>query len=183
MSNEEIPAAPEKHKAGTAVTSKFTESDYKAAINPIMKKYPHLTFYGLSCHPYSQADRHRLLDFTNHVPFGIFSEYLKSFIPVWSKAEKLGNLIANCTGITGSEISQGIGYAVVIHHGCSIEFDLMHSGHLVFPPGYKKPKVKTVKCSKCSGTGLIKMQQGFFTIERTCPDCSSATDNTGSNSR
>ena len=28
-----------------------------------------------------------------------------------------------------------------------------------------------VTCSTCSGTGRVRSQQGFFTVERTCPSC------------
>ncbi len=33
---------------------------------------------------------------------------------------------------------------------------------------------RPVTCSTCSGNGKIRAQQGFFTIERTCPSCGGA---------
>ena len=30
---------------------------------------------------------------------------------------------------------------------------------------------KPVSCATCSGAGRVRMQQGFFTVERTCPSC------------
>jgi molecular chaperone DnaJ len=33
---------------------------------------------------------------------------------------------------------------------------------------------KPVNCRTCSGAGKVRAQQGFFTIERTCPTCSGA---------
>lgn len=35
----------------------------------------------------------------------------------------------------------------------------------------EKPKEK-VKCNTCSGQGSVREQQGFITIERSCPKCS-----------
>jgi molecular chaperone DnaJ len=34
-----------------------------------------------------------------------------------------------------------------------------------------EPGSKPEQCSTCSGAGKIRAQQGFFTIERTCPNC------------
>ncbi|MEL7485606.1 MAG: molecular chaperone DnaJ [Pseudomonadota bacterium] len=34
-----------------------------------------------------------------------------------------------------------------------------------------KPGAGPVTCGTCGGAGRVRMQQGFFTIERTCPDC------------
>ena len=31
-----------------------------------------------------------------------------------------------------------------------------------------------VKCSACGGMGKVRAQQGFFTVERTCPSCQGA---------
>lgn len=33
-------------------------------------------------------------------------------------------------------------------------------------------RIKPVQCSTCSGAGVIRSQQGFFTVERTCHTCS-----------
>lgn len=33
---------------------------------------------------------------------------------------------------------------------------------------------KVDKCRQCGGAGQIRMQQGFFTLSRTCPDCGGA---------
>ncbi|HJK87478.1 MAG TPA: molecular chaperone DnaJ [Candidatus Megaira endosymbiont of Hartmannula sinica] len=30
---------------------------------------------------------------------------------------------------------------------------------------------KTAMCKTCNGQGVVRMQQGFFAIEQTCPDC------------
>ncbi len=34
-----------------------------------------------------------------------------------------------------------------------------------------KDKSEPVNCTTCKGAGRVHMQQGFFTIERTCPNC------------
>ncbi|MFM9861930.1 molecular chaperone DnaJ [Pseudoxanthobacter sp. M-2] len=34
-----------------------------------------------------------------------------------------------------------------------------------------KPGSKPVPCRTCGGTGRVRAQQGFFTLERTCPTC------------
>ena len=34
-----------------------------------------------------------------------------------------------------------------------------------------KPGSSPVTCGTCRGTGRVRFQQGFFTMERTCPDC------------
>jgi len=34
-----------------------------------------------------------------------------------------------------------------------------------------KPGTKPEQCPTCSGIGKVRAQQGFFTIERTCPSC------------
>lgn len=34
-----------------------------------------------------------------------------------------------------------------------------------------KPGTGPTACQTCRGTGRVRMQQGFFTIERACPDC------------
>jgi molecular chaperone DnaJ len=34
-----------------------------------------------------------------------------------------------------------------------------------------KPGSKPVQCRTCSGSGRVRAQQGFFTLERTCPTC------------
>jgi molecular chaperone DnaJ len=37
-----------------------------------------------------------------------------------------------------------------------------------------QPGSKPVSCSTCKGHGRVRAQQGFFTIERTCPSCQGA---------
>jgi molecular chaperone DnaJ len=37
-----------------------------------------------------------------------------------------------------------------------------------------EPGSKPVNCTTCNGDGRIRQQQGFFTIERTCPACGGA---------
>jgi molecular chaperone DnaJ len=37
-----------------------------------------------------------------------------------------------------------------------------------------EPGSKPVACPSCNGVGRIRAQQGFFTIERTCPQCGGA---------
>ena len=39
-----------------------------------------------------------------------------------------------------------------------------------------KSGTKPVACSMCQGAGQIHMQQGFFTIQQTCPQCQGAGD-------
>ncbi|WP_416897424.1 MAG: molecular chaperone DnaJ [Minwuia sp.] len=34
-----------------------------------------------------------------------------------------------------------------------------------------KPGTSPVSCTTCQGAGKVRMQQGFFMIERTCPNC------------
>jgi len=34
-----------------------------------------------------------------------------------------------------------------------------------------KPGTKPVTCSTCGGHGQVRMQQGFFSIQQTCPNC------------
>lgn len=34
-----------------------------------------------------------------------------------------------------------------------------------------KPGTRPRPCLTCGGTGQVRMQQGFFTIQQTCPDC------------
>jgi molecular chaperone DnaJ len=37
-----------------------------------------------------------------------------------------------------------------------------------------KPGTKPVKCPTCDGHGQVRMQQGFFSIQQTCPKCRGA---------
>jgi len=37
--------------------------------------------------------------------------------------------------------------------------------------GGAEPGSKPKKCSTCDGHGKVRMQQGFFTLQQTCPDC------------
>ena len=37
-----------------------------------------------------------------------------------------------------------------------------------------KPGTKAVKCTTCDGHGQVRMQQGFFSIQQTCPKCRGA---------
>lgn len=34
-----------------------------------------------------------------------------------------------------------------------------------------KPGTKPVTCSTCNGAGAVRMQQGFFSVQQTCPTC------------
>lgn len=34
-----------------------------------------------------------------------------------------------------------------------------------------KPGTSKVTCSTCQGHGAVRMQQGFFSVQQTCPDC------------
>jgi molecular chaperone DnaJ len=34
-----------------------------------------------------------------------------------------------------------------------------------------KPGTKPVTCKTCNGMGVVRIQQGFFTMQRTCPKC------------
>lgn len=37
-----------------------------------------------------------------------------------------------------------------------------------------KSKSRPTTCGTCGGAGAVRMQQGFFTVERTCPSCNGA---------
>ena len=37
--------------------------------------------------------------------------------------------------------------------------------------GGAEPGSKPKKCSTCDGYGKVRIQQGFFTLQQTCPDC------------
>ncbi|MBK1667658.1 molecular chaperone DnaJ [Rhodovibrio sodomensis] len=37
-----------------------------------------------------------------------------------------------------------------------------------------EPGSKPINCTTCNGDGRVRQQQGFFTIERTCPSCAGA---------
>jgi molecular chaperone DnaJ len=37
--------------------------------------------------------------------------------------------------------------------------------------GGAEPGSKPKRCSTCDGHGKVRMQQGFFTLQQTCPDC------------
>ena len=37
--------------------------------------------------------------------------------------------------------------------------------------GGAEPGSKPKKCSTCDGHGKVRTQQGFFTLQQTCPDC------------
>ena len=37
-----------------------------------------------------------------------------------------------------------------------------------------KPGTSTSKCSTCAGMGQVRMQQGFFSVQQTCPTCRGA---------
>ncbi|MBK1641186.1 molecular chaperone DnaJ [Chromatium okenii] len=37
-----------------------------------------------------------------------------------------------------------------------------------------KPGTQAKKCPTCGGVGQVRMQQGFFSIQQTCPDCRGA---------
>ena len=37
-----------------------------------------------------------------------------------------------------------------------------------------KPGSKPISCSMCSGQGQVRTNQGFFTIQQTCPECAGA---------
>jgi molecular chaperone DnaJ len=37
-----------------------------------------------------------------------------------------------------------------------------------------KPGTEPVKCTTCGGAGQVRMQQGFFSIQQTCPACKGA---------
>ena len=35
-----------------------------------------------------------------------------------------------------------------------------------------EPGSKPITCNYCSGRGKVRSNQGFFTIQQTCPECS-----------
>jgi len=37
-----------------------------------------------------------------------------------------------------------------------------------------KPGTSTSKCETCAGMGQVRMQQGFFSVQQTCPTCRGA---------
>jgi hypothetical protein len=49
--------------------------------------------------------------------------------------------------------------------------DYMDGGINAKTDSQSKPKAQQL-CSSCKGVGKIRKQQGFFTVEKTCPDCS-----------
>ncbi len=40
-----------------------------------------------------------------------------------------------------------------------------------FPYNFAKPGTQPVTCTTCKGAGQVRMQQGFFSIQQTCPKC------------
>ena len=46
----------------------------------------------------------------------------------------------------------------------SVECDTCHGSGA-------KPGTEPVACATCGGHGVVRSQQGFFTVERTCPSC------------
>ncbi|MDA0339758.1 MAG: molecular chaperone DnaJ, partial [Proteobacteria bacterium] len=42
-----------------------------------------------------------------------------------------------------------------------------------------KPGSEPVRCGTCQGMGKVRQQQGFFTVERTCPSCQGAGQTIG----
>ena len=56
--------------------------------------------------------------------------------------------------------------------GKSVEVDIYHQSacHTCSGSG-AKPGTKPKKCETCAGMGQVRIQQGFFSIQQTCPAC------------
>jgi molecular chaperone DnaJ len=58
----------------------------------------------------------------------------------------------------------------VFGHTATIEFTTLGECELCKGAG-AAPGSKTVACDTCGGVGQVRMQQGFFAVQQTCPRC------------
>jgi molecular chaperone DnaJ len=59
------------------------------------------------------------------------------------------------------------------YHGKKQEISFSSSDKCLKCDGYgAEPGSKPIDCSMCGGQGKIRSNQGFFTIQQTCPECS-----------
>jgi molecular chaperone DnaJ len=58
----------------------------------------------------------------------------------------------------------------VFGHGATIEFSTLGECELCSGSG-AAPGSKAVTCDTCNGVGQVRMQQGFFAVQQTCPRC------------
>jgi molecular chaperone DnaJ len=58
----------------------------------------------------------------------------------------------------------------VFGHTASVEFTTLAECETCIGSG-AAPGSKTVTCETCNGIGQVRMQQGFFAVQQTCPRC------------
>jgi len=101
----------------------------------------------------------------------------------------------NASGFTGSgrrQSTRGYNQANAAQRGADLSFEMNITLEEAFEGASKEIKIPTWEqcdvcagsgaaegtkadiCDTCGGTGRIRSQQGFFTVERTCPSCGGA---------
>ena len=46
-----------------------------------------------------------------------------------------------------------------------------HIINVIFVMAQEQKGTTATRCVKCDGRGAVRVQQGFFTLQQTCPEC------------
>lgn len=105
--------------------------------------------------------------------FGGFGDIFGDFSEIFGDMFGGGGARGRSRSQRGNDL--GLNYEISLEqaiHGATAEITVPRMAECKTCHGSgAKPGSTPVTCRTCSGVGQVRLQQGFFTIQQTCPDC------------